>query len=262
MTLSATTISSRDLASIRVMPGRLLISLALNFIVLSGVLLLMARWLVQDDELWVGFVAIAAMPPAVAIVPWTYLLGGDTLLSTLGMTAAYLAALVITPLMMTTLLGVELFDPVSVLLILGQLIVIPLIVSRLLILAKLSGHIKRWRGTVVNWSFFVVLSTIIGLNRDAFFREFDLLVQVSIVAIVATLVLAHVIELVSKALHVDQRTTISLMLIGTMKNYGLASGIVLTTFSERATIPASVCLVFAVLRMVWLGFHFRKTSEQ
>jgi len=131
-----------------------------------------------------------------------------------------------------------------------------------LILFRLKKHIDRWRGTVINWSFFIVLSTIVGLNQDAFFRELDVLVRVSLVAIAATFVLAHIIEFVAKAIGVSRETTISMMLMGTMKNYGLASGILLKVYSERATIPASVCLVFAVLRMVWLGFYLKKAAKK
>jgi len=49
--------------------------------------------------------------------------------------------------------------------------------------------------------------------------------------------------------------------MGTLKNYGLASGILLTLFGERAAIPASVCTVFGISMLVWLGFHFRKPSK-
>ena len=48
------------------MLGRILISLLLNYLVLGGIILLMARWLIDDSELWAGFAIIAAVPPAVA----------------------------------------------------------------------------------------------------------------------------------------------------------------------------------------------------
>jgi hypothetical protein len=46
--------------------------------------------------------------------------------------------------------------------------------------------------------------------------------------------------------------------MGSFKNYGLASGILLALFSERAAIPASICSVVMILRVIWLGFHFKK----
>ncbi len=79
MTLSTTSITSREFTSIKTMPGRILIALLINYVVMGGIILLMGRWLIDDSELWTGLVVIAAVPPAIAAVPWTYVLGGDTL---------------------------------------------------------------------------------------------------------------------------------------------------------------------------------------
>ena len=260
MTLSATNITSRDFTSLKAMPRAILISLLMNYVVMGGTILLMAWWLINDNDLWTGFVILAAVPPAVAVVPFTYVLGGNTLFSLIGMTGAYLAALVIMPAAMALFLGVGFFDPVKLLLILGELIIIPVVLSRVLIFTKLAQRIDRWRGTIVNWSFFVALFTIVGLNRQAFFGEFDVLIRLVVIAVVISFGLGYAIELVTKALKVNRATSISLSLMGTLKNYGLASGILLTLFSERAAVPASVCTVFGILRMVWLGFRLKKTS--
>jgi BASS family bile acid:Na+ symporter len=258
MTLSATNITSREFTSLKNMPRPILTSLLLNYVVLGGLILLLAWWLIDDRELWTGFVILATVPPAVAVVPFSYALGGNTLFSLMGMAGAYLAALVLMPVAMALFLGVDFFEPVKLLLILGELILIPIVVSRILLATKLDKRIAKWRGTMVNWSFFVALFTIVGLNRQAFFGEFDILLRIIIIAVATSFVLGYIIELVTKALRVDRATSISLTLMGTLKNYGLASGILLTLFGERAAIPASVCTVFGISMLVWLGFHFRK----
>jgi BASS family bile acid:Na+ symporter len=258
MTLSATNITSRDFTTIRAIPGTILISLLLNYVVMGGVTLLMAWWLVDDPEIWAGFVIIAAAPPAVAVVPFSYILGGNILFSLVGMTGAYLAALGIMPLAAVLFLDVKFFNPIDLLLILGQLVILPIIISRLLLFTGWARRINRWRGIITNWSFFVVLFTIVGLNRQAFFGEFNTLLKITIIAIVISFILGEVIELVAKAWRLNQETSISLILMGSMKNYGLASGIMLALFSERAAIPASICAVFGILRFIWLGFHFKK----
>jgi len=260
MTLSATNVTSREFTSLKTMPRPILTSLLLNYVVLGGLILLMAWWLIDDRELWTGFVVLATVPPAVAVVPFSYALGGNTLFSLMGMAGAYLAALVLMPVAMALFLGVDFFEPVKLLLILGELILIPIVVSRILLATKLDKRIAKWRGTMVNWSFFVALFTIVGLNRQAFFGEFDILLRIIIIAVATSFVLGYIIELVTKALRVDRATSISLTLMGTLKNYGLASGILLTLFGERAAIPASVCTVFGILMLVWLGFHFKKTA--
>lgn len=258
MTLSATNITSRDFTTIRAIPGTILISLLLNYVVMGGVTLLMAWWLVDDPEIWAGFVIIAAAPPAVAVVPFSYILGGNILFSLVGMTGAYLAALGIMPLAAVLFFDVKFFNPIDLLLILGQLVILPIIISRLLLFTGWARRINQWRGIITNWSFFVVLFTIVGLNRQAFFGEFNTLLKITIIAIVISFILGEVIELVAKAWRLNQETSISLILMGSMKNYGLASGIMLALFSERAAIPASICAVFGILRFIWLGFHFKK----
>lgn len=258
MTLSATSITARDFTSLKTMPQAILISLLLNYVVMGGIILLMAWLLIEDAELWTGFVVLAVVPPAVAVAPFSYVLGGDIFFSIVGMTGAYLAALVVMPAIMVLLLGVDFFDPISLLLILVELIIIPVVASRILLFTKLDQRIEKWRGTIVNWSFFITLFTIIGLNRQAFFGDFGVLFRIVIIAIAISFVLGYIIELTTRALQVNKATGISLSLMGTLKNYGLASGILLTLFSDRAAIPVSVCTVFGILRMVWLGFHFRK----
>jgi len=43
MTLSTTSITSREFASIKTMPGRILIALLINYVVMGGIILLMGR---------------------------------------------------------------------------------------------------------------------------------------------------------------------------------------------------------------------------
>ncbi|MFC1873704.1 hypothetical protein ACFLYX_00190 [Chloroflexota bacterium] len=260
MTLSTTSITSREFASIKTMPGRILVALMINYIVTGGIILLMGRWLIDDSNLWIGLVVIAAVPPAIAAVPWTYILGGDTLFSLVATLVAYLIALVVTPAIMIAFIGVGSLKPIELLILLGELILIPIIASRILLFTGLNRYIDKWRGTIINWSFFIVIFTIIGLNRQAFFGEYDILLKLAIIAIVTSFGLSYAIELISKAFHVRQETFISLILVGVMKNFGLASGILLALFSERATIPTSIMVVFFLFRTLWLGFHFKKPT--
>jgi BASS family bile acid:Na+ symporter len=207
-----------------------------------------------------GLIVMAVVPPAIASVPWSYILGGDTLFSLISLMTCYLVALVVTPLGMVSFLGVASYDPTELIILLGQLIVLPIIISRILIAVKANDFIARWRGPVVNWCFFVVIFTVIGLNRSAFFSEPDTLLRLSFIAVLTSIGLVYVIEYAAKKLHVGQETTISLILVGTMKNFGLASGILLALFSSRAAIPSSIMTIVFLLRILWLGVHFKKKN--
>jgi len=260
MTLSALNVTSRELLTIKEMPRSVGLSLLLNYVVMGGVILLLAWWLIDDSQLWTGFVVLAAVPPAAGVVSFSYSLGGNLAFSLIGMTAAYLAALFIAPGIMALFLGTGYFNPLNLVTILGELILLPIVASRILLATGLAARIKPWQGTITNWSFFVVVYTIIGVNRQAFFRDFDILALIIVIAVVASFILGLALYYIAKALRVSRETSISMILMGTTKNYGLASGILLTLFGERAALPASVCAVFGILHIVWLGFRFRKGS--
>ena len=109
MTLSTATITTRDLSSMRTMTRPILNSLLLNYVVMGGITILLAMLLINDDELRAGFVLVAAVPPAVAVVPFSYMLGGNTVFALTGLIATYLAALLVTPAIMILFLDVGFF---------------------------------------------------------------------------------------------------------------------------------------------------------
>ena len=260
MTLSAIDVTSRELTTLKNIPYSAGLSLLLNYVVLGGITLLLAWWLIEDSDLWIGFVVLATMPPAVGVVPFSYILGGNTLFSLIGMTAAYLAALFIIPGIMALFLGTGYFDPLRLIIMLGELVLLPIVLSRILLVLDMAERIKPWRGTIINWSFFIVLFTIVGLNREAFFIESNTLIRIIVIAVITSFILGFILDLCTRALRVSRETRISMILMGTFKNYGLASGILLTLFGERAALPASVSVVFVFLHLLWLGFRFRKKA--
>jgi BASS family bile acid:Na+ symporter len=77
----------------------------MNYLILGSLLLGLNALLIQDEALRAGFVIIAAVPPAVAVIPFTFFLNGDEKHSLLGTIGAYLGALIIMPLVALTFLG-------------------------------------------------------------------------------------------------------------------------------------------------------------
>ncbi len=262
MTVSAMNITSREFMSVRNLPYTIGMSLVLNYLVIGGIILLLAWLFIEEEELWIGFVVLAAVPPAVGIVPFSYILGGNTLFSIIGLTTTYLSALLIMPVMMTLLLGSGFYDPLQIVILLAELVLLPIVISRILLVLKLAERIKPWQGIITNWSFFIVIFSIIGLNRDAFFSDFNILIRLIAIGIFISLILGIILDFSLKLFGVNQEMRISMILLGTTKNYGLASGILLTLFDERAALPASVCALFGVLNAVWLGFRFRKSLNK
>ncbi len=258
MTISILDISSRVFLDLKTILLPVLMALVLNFIILSGIYVGLSSLIIGDEDLRTGFVLVAAMPPAVAVIPITYLLGGNTRYSLVGNVAVYTVALAVTPLICILFLGANFIETERLLIVLGELIVAPIVVSRILRRTRIMSIVERWRNPVVNWGFFLVIYTMVGLNRDVFLQEPGTLLLVSAVAFTGTFVLAEVINRVSIRLGVKKASRISFMLLGTRKNDGLAGAIALIFFDPRAAMPAALVLSFSVFHFVWLTWRVKR----
>lgn len=261
MTVSATQISSRALLSPRRLVRPALLAVLFSYGLSSGVMLALARWLLRDADLWTGFVLVAAVPPGVAVVPFSYLLAGDTALALVGTLGAYLAALAITPAMALALLGESALQPARLLVVLGQVVGAPLLLSRVLLAPRFAGRVERWRGTIVNWGFFVVVFTVVGLNRDMFLRRPGALALTLAIALAGTFGLGTALDLVLRRLAVGRGPRVTLSLMGTVKNSGLAAATALALFGETASLPGAVVSAVQVLYLVYLGLRWQREAE-
>ena len=167
-----------------------LLGIIMNYIILGNIIIGLSALLIRDEALWTGFVLLAAVPPAVAVIPFSGFLRGNGPLSLIGTVGAYLGALVIMPLITLTLLSASAFDPLKLIMITLELIVLPLAFSRLLIRKGWKERIEPYRGTAVNWSFFTVLYTMVGLNRDVLLGQTWSLLPVAFIAILSMFLLA------------------------------------------------------------------------
>jgi predicted Na+-dependent transporter len=254
MTLSLVGVSSDIFRGGAKLARPALLALFLNYIVLGGTLILLAFALVDDPSLRAGYVLIAAVPPAVAVIPFTYRLGGDVNFTLVGSIAGHVGAFVLTPLITYLALGASLVQPSQLLTALVQLIALPFIASRLL---RRSSRIIAWlnvhRGGLVNWGFFVVVYTIIGLNRTAFLDPSSTLVTVGIVSFAGTFGLAYLVYASSRLLGAPKQQQVSYAVMAAWKNYGLAGAIALLYFGEAAALPAAVTTAFAIVNFIVLN---------
>jgi len=231
--------------------------MAVTYLVLSGVILGMSSLLIRDKNLWNGFVLIAAVPPGVAVIPFTFFLNGNSFFSLVGTMGAYLGALIITPLFALWFLGAAFISPIKLLVIMAELILSPLIVSQILVRTGASRRIEPYKGTITNWCFFAVTYTIVGLNRQVFLSQPLSLLPVGLIALATTFLLGWGIERTGKLARIDSATVVSLVLLGTIKNYGLAGGLALALFDTQTAVPATVSTIFMTVYIIWLGVKGR-----
>ena len=257
MTLSTIGISGslfRPISSI-VTPG--LAGIAMSYLVFAGVTLTLSLLLVGDPALRTGFVLLAAVPPAVAVIPFTLFLKGNTTFSLMGTIGGYLGGLVIMPLITLVFIGAGFLSPFKVILILVELILAPLFASRILMWLRLDRYLEPVKGTIINWTFCVFTYTVVGLNRDIFLHRPGSLLVVAAIAVVSMFFLGWAIERVGRLMGLSDEVITSLVLLGTLKNYGIAGGIALALFSREAAMPSTISAVVMILYIVWLEYRKR-----
>lgn len=258
MSLSTTQITLSDLAHVKNYYRDILFVFVINYIFLSGLILLANHLLVRDDDLYAGFVVMAAIPSAVAVLPFTYLLRGEMMVSLVGSASLYLLALGMAPLISFHLLDVARIDLLKLLSVLIQLILIPFFASRLLLKWKTFHRIKGESNIFVNLAFFLVIYVVIGMNRSTFLGHFDVLILVSIIAFLRTFVSGHLIDLSATFLGAGRERRMSYVLFGSFKNLGLAAAIAIVLFNERAAIPSAVTIPFELIFFVWFNYFQKR----
>jgi BASS family bile acid:Na+ symporter len=258
MTLSTTQITLSELTQFRNYFRDILLIFVINYIFLSGLILFTNYLLIRDPDLYVGFVVMAAIPPAVAVLPFTYLLKGEMMVSLIGTASLYLLALVVAPFISLQFLNVGEIDPLKLFSVLIQLILIPFIASRLLLKWKFFHQVKGNMNIFVNVGFLVVIYIVIGMNRSTFLSHFEILVLVSSIAFLRTFVSGHLVDLFSRLLGIDRQRRMSYVLFGSFKNLGVAASIAIILFNERAAIPSAVTIPFELIFFVWFNYFQKR----
>ncbi len=253
MTLAVMGIPGSVFRSPRTLVIPTLVGLALNYGLHGGIILGLSSLLIREEALRAGFVLVAAAPPAVAVIPFTVILKGDGPFSLVATVGGYLGALILMPLITFGMLGSGYADHGKLIWIMVELILAPLAVSRLLRWTTLSEKLEPYKGAVTNWGFFLVTYTIVGLNRSVFLTQPLSILPVFMVALAAIFLLGWIIERIGRLFKIDPQKRLSLVLLGTHKNTGLAAGLALSLLGERTALPATVSTVFMIVYVVWLS---------
>jgi len=235
-----------------------LAGILMAYVILGGAILLVSALLIDDKNLWIGFVLIAAVPPAVAVIPFTAILEGNVSYTLSGTIASYLAALLIMPLVFWIFIGTGFDDPYKLVRIMLLLIVLPLVLSRIILYFNWHDKLSPIRGLLTDWGFFIVLYSIIGVNRDLIFSRPLSIVPVAGVVFATTFVLGWAIQKTGVIFKVDKKNITSLVLQGTLKNQGIAGGLAIALFEKEAAVPSAVYSIFMILYIMWLDWRKRK----
>ncbi len=253
MTISLSEISTREMLQWKQLTRPLIMGIALNYILLGSMIILFTFLLIPETSLRTGMILVAASPPGVAVIPFSVILSGNMIFALFATFGAYLAALIITPVMTLSLAGAESFPFAGLALNLLYLIVFPMVLSRMMHAEKISSFLKPWRGTIVNWGFFVVIFTVIGLNQSSFFNDFNNLFKIALIAFLTTFPLFYLLHFFLKKLNIEESDVKTMMLLGTIKNSGFAAALAINLFDNSTSIPGAIISAVYALYMIWLG---------
>lgn len=224
------------------------LALMVNYGFLTGLILLIALFF-TDEYRW-GWILMAAAPSAISIVPFTTVLGGRTSKALFSTAVNYLSALLLMPVMTLILIG-SAVSTTELIYSLLLLIVLPMAASRLVMRAKVD---KKLKTALMNISFAVMIFAVTGANRDAFAGDVLLIMAVSVASFARTFGSGLGTEFILRAFKIQKSTRISYVLFASYKNLGLTATLAIALFEPVVAVPATICIVFEI---VWIVFLLR-----
>lgn len=254
MTFSTTNIETKSMFPLRNMIKPMLVGIILNYIVFGTVIIILAYILMPTTNLFLGFVVIAATPPGVAVIPFSSILDGDIKYGAMGTLGAFISSLLFAPLILNIFSNSEV--PISsfdLFLTMIELVVLPLFISRFLLYKPILPSIKKYRGKVVDFGFAIIIFTAIGLNRQVFFSNFEVLAIVSFVLFISLFVLGYIHELICKTIKLDRKVTVAQNLLLTIKSSGFAVVTAITLYGEESAIPSAILAIFVLAYLLYLS---------
>jgi len=249
MLVVATTFALTEISFIGISPRAeirwFLLALGTSYGVLGGLVLAFAA-VAPEPAIHDGWVLIAAVPPAIAVVPITSYLKGDTRRTLISLAILYLLGLLLVPAITYafTHQSVPLQDLVFQT---ALLIGLPILVSRPL---RRWRKVESFRVSAVCVSFCVLVIAIVGSTRATLLSRTDLLISLAVLSFVRTFALGSGILVVSRALRLRRAEQVAATAFSSFKNLGLTVVLAFSIFGPDATLPAVVSLV---LEIAWLG---------
>lgn len=251
MAFSLTEISFRGISPRAEVRG-IAVAAALSYLLLGGLVVAFAV-LSPDPEIRSGWVLMAAVPPAVAVVPVTSFLRGDVRRSLIADAVLYLLGLATVPALSLLFLGQAV--PVDRLVVQTLLLIgLPIVLSRPL---RLWSRIGDARPTAVSLSFFVLVFAIAGSTRESLLERPDLLAGLTALSLARTFGLGLLLFVATQSLRVARNGRIMVLTFAGFKNLGLTVVLAFTFFGPLASLPSIVSLICEIVWMGMLPLLFR-----
>lgn len=261
MTFSMTGLDLFLLNSFKKISKPFLMGIVLNYLIFGAVLLPIAWLLMPTKELFYGFVVIVAAPPGVAIIPFSYILKGKVDYAIVAVTGAFMASIVIAPLLVGLLAKSEGIRPLDLFITMVQLVIVPLFLAQILRIKLLFPLVQKVRGKVVDWGFALLIFVAVGMNRQVFFSNPSTLILVVATISIATFGLGTIYELVAKRLKVPAPVRVTQNMLTTIKSSGFSVFTALALFGQEAAIPSAVLAIVVLIYLIFLSLKANKAAK-
>jgi len=224
-----------------------------SFLALGSLLIGLAYLLLDDLDIIYGFVVLAAAPPAIAVIPFSYVMKANINLSVLGTLSGYLLTFAVMPLAAGVFFdtGVDLTAMIRTLVV---LIVLPFALSRVVRYTGIVPKTEKHYGAIINWCFFLTTFSIIGLNHDVMLSRPEIVLMIFLITLIATFGYGTLVKLILRRKNVAEPQVATYQLLGTMKNWSGAGIIALNLFGPIASLPSTIGLISGICYYVWISW--------
>ncbi|MCK7467416.1 MAG: hypothetical protein MZU91_04265 [Desulfosudis oleivorans] len=173
----------------------------MNYLVLGNFIILASVFLIHKQELWIGMILIAAVPPSVEIILLGNLLRIEKNSVFTSLAGAYLGALFIIPLIGLGFLNTYSLNYWNIILIVLGLILLPLVLSRLAVEKAWDKIIEPYEETIIDYCSFIIFYTITASSRNLLMNWSSDLFIIASIALVSTFFFAFAIRKIGIYFH-------------------------------------------------------------
>ncbi len=229
--------------------------------ILQAVLLLGIAYFATDDAVFNGFTVIAATPPGVAVIPFSFSFKGDLDYSFRAILGTYLISIFLSPLIIYLFAKGAFLDPMIIVMIIVKVIVVPLLLSRLLLIKKVYPYVEKVRGKVVDWGFALIIYTAVAVNRGLILSDFSGVLLISAIIFLSTFGIGALFLFLNRK-NENKKQIISKNLLLTVKSSGFSIAVTLILFEQKAAVPAAILSIFVLLWLISLNIYYSRKSKK
>jgi len=200
-----------------------------------------------EDPIRSGWIIEAAVPSAIGVIPFTFLLKGRVENAMISTATVYFLALVLTPLIVFITIGKEV-SPFSLLSSVLLLILLPMVLSRGVRKLEIRPDVRT---ILINITFMIVAFAVVGANRKYFYTDPVLITGLLLASFLRIFIPGLIVYFLANRTSLDRSQTVNAVLFSTYKNTGMAAALAAALIGEQAALPAAIC---TPVEIVWLFF--------